>query len=1004
MKKINFFFALLLTFIGATTSNAEELTVCEGSAKNSYVPVYGFWADTQGQKSEFIITADKLSAMAGATINQMQFHLDSHASAIWQATYEVFLKEIEESEFSITSSYNSSTATAVGKEGATIVYTGQLDATSSTMTIDFSEEFNYEGGNLLVGIYMTNKGSNCPDAIFKGIESENGSWYYTSSSGNKPQNFIPQTTFSYISSDGPALRVKDYKDGETISFGMVNPRTQKTITLTNPGTEEITVNISTSGDFTADATKTIAAKGEETVTITAPDATGTGTITFIPTDESVDAITLNLSCIIKDPDKFFEDFSGNALPDEWETVGIGSYTSYSGYEWSFAEGFATYKKSTSSESSLTNYYHSLVMPELTFTEGEKLLFKLKRNTEYSSSVSSLYVEYSADKQTWTTATDGHFASSAITDNWADCEVTIPASAKFIRFRACGVSIDDVYGGTPSQAPRMVVTAEDHNFGFVVADATYTFNVKNAGKSELTGIQITSSNEAFTIAGAPETLAAGADADVTVTMSNANKGVQSGVITITAPDQTEITLNVNGYVGDDTKLFVDFNDNAAPEGWTNKGWTFSNGAAVGGYVSGNKDSDANLISPAITVAAGDVMAIEAMGTSSMAELRVYTSADNGANWELAKNFDSEVQANTTNFTVVTLDKIAEGNYLLMFVGYAVKVNTINGFNLAALDHDIAITDSNIPTEGYEGEEYTASVTVQEKAGKDETVTARLYIDGAVVAEQEQTVAANETATIQISFTPTEAVSYKKAYIEVSYGDNSTVKTDETTISFNTMLVIDEATANTFETYSGKVKLNYTVYDGWNTIALPFMVNDLSVFGTGAKVYALTGYNDGNLQLTSATSMALATPYVLYVETATTEPIVFDNVSIYSATATEADCNTTKNGATFQGTYKPIEAGSMNITWYGVTGEGKIMKAGSSASIKAMHAYFTLPVGDEAKTIAYDGIVAGDDGTATAINALINGNSQGELYDLSGRRVEGNVKAGIYVRNGKKIVIK
>ena len=157
-------------------------------------------------------------------------------------------------------------------------------------------------------------------------------------------------------------------------------------------------------------------------------------------------------------------------------------------------------------------------------------------------------------------------------------------------------------------------------------------------------------------------------------------------------------------------------------------------------------------------------------------------------------------------------------------------------------------------------------------------------------------------------------------------------------------------------------------------------------------------------TSATSMALATPYVLYVETATTEPIVFDNVSIYSNTAAEADCNTTKNGATFQGTYKPIEAGSMNITWYGVTGEGKIMKAGSSASIKAMHAYFTLPEGDEAKTIAYDGIVAGDDGTATAINALINGNSQGELYDLSGRRVEGNVKAGIYVRNGKKIVIK
>ncbi len=998
MKKINFFFALLLTFIGATFAKADVLTINDGTKTNAYVPFYGNWGDAY-QKCEFIIPAASLTSLNGKSITSMKFYSKT-GSVTWTGTFQVFMKEVSATTLTEYS----------GTTDATIVFEGDgisVDA-HNEMAFTFAKAYKYSGGNLLIGVYQKTPG-NYKDMSFYGVSQDIQCAYrgYSSSSldavGGSGQYFLPKTTFTYEAEvDGPALRVKDYKDGETIFFGMVNPRTQKTITLTNPGTEEITVNISTSGDFTADATKTIAAKGEETVTITAPDATGTGTITFIPTDESVDAITLNLSCIIKDPDKFFEDFSGNALPDEWETVAIGSSAKYS--EWSFAEGFATYKNSSSSESYLTNYYHSLITPELTFTEGEKLLFKLKKNTEYSSYVGSLYVEYSADKNTWTTATDGHFSASTITENWADCEVTIPASAKFIRFRACGVSIDDVYGGTPSQAPRMVVTAEDHNFGFVVADATYTFNVRNAGKSELTGIQITSSNEAFTIAGAPETLAAGADADVTVTMSTANKGVQSGVITITAPDQTEITLNVNGYVGDDTKLFVDFNDNAAPEGWTNKGWTFSNGAAVGGYVSGNKDSDANLISPAITVADGDVMAIEAMGTSSMAELRVYKSTDNGATWELAKNFDSEVQANTTNFTVVTLDKIAEGNYLLMFVGYAVKVNTINGFNLAALDHDIAITDSNIPTEGYEGEEYTATVTVQEKAGKDETVTAKLYIDGAVVAEQEQNVAANETATIQISFTPTEAVSYKKAYIEVSYGDNSTVKTDETTISINTMLVIDEATANTFETYSGKVKLNYTVYDGWNTIALPFMVSDLSVFGTGAKVYSLTGYNNGSLQLTSATSMASATPYVLYVETATTEPIVFNNVSIYSATAAEADCNTTKNGATFQGTYKPIEAGSMNITWYGVTGEGKIMKAGSGASIKAMHAYFTLPEGDEAKTIAYDGIVAGDDGTATAINALINGNSQGELYDLSGRRVEGNVKAGIYVRNGKKIVIK
>ena len=232
----------------------------------------------------------------------------------------------------------------------------------------------------------------------------------------------------------------------------------------------------------------------------------------------------------------------------------------------------------------------------------------------------------------------------------------------------------------------------------------------------------------------------------------------------------------------------------------------------------------------------------------------------------------------------------------------------------------------------------------------------------------------------------------------------MKTDEVSVTINTQLIIDENTSNQLASYSGRIKLNYTVYDGWNTIALPFSVSDLSVFGTGAKIYKLTGYTDGNLKLSSATSMEAATPHVLYVETATTEPIVFNNVFISSAFAAESECKTEQNGATFQGTYSPIEAGSMNITWYGVTGEGKIMKAGSGASIKAMHAYFTLPEGDEAKGIEYDGIIVSNEDNATAINALLNGNAQGELYDLSGRRVEGNVKAGIYVRNGKKIIIK
>ena len=82
-------FALL---IGVSPTWAEEITVCDGTATSQYVPVYGYYADSNGQMDEFIIPADKLSAVSGKSISQLTFYLSSSASAIWGATYEVFLK------------------------------------------------------------------------------------------------------------------------------------------------------------------------------------------------------------------------------------------------------------------------------------------------------------------------------------------------------------------------------------------------------------------------------------------------------------------------------------------------------------------------------------------------------------------------------------------------------------------------------------------------------------------------------------------------------------------------------------------------------------------------------------------------------------------------------------------------------------------------------------------------------------------------------------------------
>jgi len=191
MKKKRLLLVLLtlLCFIGGAKAQ-NELTVYEGTVTNSFVPVYGYYADAY-QKSEFVIPAAELTPMSGGTVSKMTFYLQTSAEVAWTGTFQVFLKEVTGTTLSAYS----------GTEGATIVYEGTLDATGSTMEINFSTNYAYSGGNLLVGIYQTEKG-NYKSASFYGATVTGASVQgYNSSSldavSANQRNFIPQTTFTY---------------------------------------------------------------------------------------------------------------------------------------------------------------------------------------------------------------------------------------------------------------------------------------------------------------------------------------------------------------------------------------------------------------------------------------------------------------------------------------------------------------------------------------------------------------------------------------------------------------------------------------------------------------------------------------------------------------------------------------------------------------------------------------------------------------------------------------
>lgn len=700
--------------------------------------------------------------ISGNNITALKFYSNT-ASVNWTGTFLVFLKEVETTAIS---GYN-------GAEGAEIVFSGTglaVDA-NKEMLVTFTDGYTYNGGNLLVGFYQTVKG-NYKAMKFYGVNQDIiTAWQGYSSSGidavgGTGRYFIPKTTFTYEKKvEGPGLKIDGYKNGETLAFGMVNPGATQTLTLVNPGTEDVTVNITTTGGFTADKSQvTIAAnKGTKTVTITAPDATANGTITFTPTATGVDAITLNLSCTIKDPNKVFIDFSDNALPTgdatgDWTTAGIGSYTtgsSASSYAWDFSNGYAWYKSTSSSAGYVDYYYHSLVSPLMKFTEGEKLIFKVKKEVTYSTYLGYLRVDYTTDGSTWTAVDGGTFADAALTTEWAEKEVTIPATTKQIRFVAAGIALDDIYGGELSTEPVMKVTASDYVFGMIAADATTTFTIANTGKSALTGIEVTSSNAAFTISGIPASVEPDAPATVTVTMSAATKGQgQKGTITIAAPNQESVTFNVSGYVADTDLFYEDFSGNKLPDGWTmesgstynNYEWTFGNATATG------SNKNARLITPALTVKEGEKMAIEIKKYNTWAcTLPIYISKD-GGDFTLLKtiaNIDLSDQ-----FKVFFIEGLDAGSYKIRFDGDGIVMNAVNGFHLDQNAPVMKMVTTGAAAFGKVTASAEKTYTVKNAGTGTLTVNIASDNDAFTVAPAQLNIAAGKTADFTVTFNYTE----------------------------------------------------------------------------------------------------------------------------------------------------------------------------------------------------------------------------------------------------------
>lgn len=729
--------ACLLTAGG--TAWADELTVSDGTGSSTYYPVHGNYADTNGSLSEFIIPANSLSEITGSTLSKMTFYISSPAANKWTSTFSVYMKEIE------ATAYESSSA--IGDDDATIVYTGELDGTSSTMDVNFTTNYVYNGGNLLIGFKVTTAASVWKSATFVGVTPSEYTAFRNKSS-NTREKFIPKTTFTYSPAviDGPALTVKDgsskISSGYSYNFGLTTAGATKEFTLSNPGTKSITLGIAATGGFgVSPANTTIAAGAEATLTVTMADATATGTVTITPTATDVQPFTINVSGNIRDASKLYEN-GFTALPTGWSAEGT----------WSYSEANGAYSQA---------YYLSskarLKTPLLTLAEGETFIVEAKG---YSTSYQHLQMQYSADGESWT-----NFDTEPTLDPeaWGTFTFTgAPAGKYYIAVNASQASVRMFYGGTVVTEPKLVFTQADYSFGMVNADATSTaFTIQNTGLGELTGLTVTSDNPAFTVNCDATTIAATGQATFTVTLTTQAKGMQTATVTVSGDGVESQTFNVSGYVADETKIFETFA--ALPDRWTAEG-TWNYDATKGAY-STAYGGGATLTSPKIKVAEGDKLAISAKTGYSGASyyLKVEGSADNGATWTAYSQQLSTASTpalSTTGYTVVEFTDIPATVNRLRLTSYYGYINGLNGFTYDVNDPKLgifsneactaAISDAAVSKDwGFISQDMSATYYIKNVGTGTMTVTATEAPAGFSAVLGQNTLAAGESTTLTIA---------------------------------------------------------------------------------------------------------------------------------------------------------------------------------------------------------------------------------------------------------------
>lgn len=167
------------------------LTVNDAADLTNYVPLYGSLVSGT-INSQFIIPSDALPSLENATVNKLVFHSYYTSMDFGTATFDVCMKEVDETTFS---------STTMDWSDTTRVYYGSVSVSGSQMEISFNKSFTYHGGELMVGFAQTNPGS-ASSTYWYGTTTTTNTALLNANGNASMVKFLPKTTIYYT--PGPA--------------------------------------------------------------------------------------------------------------------------------------------------------------------------------------------------------------------------------------------------------------------------------------------------------------------------------------------------------------------------------------------------------------------------------------------------------------------------------------------------------------------------------------------------------------------------------------------------------------------------------------------------------------------------------------------------------------------------------------------------------------------------------------------------------------------------------